>query len=348
MRTVLDIPRNESGLVDKYIGTAYDIVKNVHDNLAEVKQVSFYMEDLVAISNALVALKEIQADLAVLNAIYVNLPFLRSLMTQVDAYMAALQDYKDLLASAEGATHIGTANGKTVQTVITEVNQKLDELAQHWADNQKLLANLGSNAMYFASSAAAATALAADLPAGTVVLVPADSSLGNVPVLYSVAANKTVSVLLNLNQLKLDLADATKGSGWVAHTNTDGSTTTVKALLNKLVTDLGTANTSLGTLTTTVGQHTTTMAGLTSTQQTQGQTLATQQNTLAAIQQKQTTQDTAIAAAQAKADAAAPQTALNITNTSLAAVKATADAAATKASVDALTTRVAALEAKNP
>lgn len=93
MRTVLDIPRNESGLVDKYIGTAYDIVKNVHDNLAEVKQVSFYMEDLVAISNALVALKEIQADLAVLNAIYVNLPFLRSLMTQVDAYMAALQGY---------------------------------------------------------------------------------------------------------------------------------------------------------------------------------------------------------------------------------------------------------------
>ncbi|WJN64616.1 chromosome partition protein [Erwinia phage Pastis] len=357
MRTVLDIPRNESGLVDKYIGTAYDVVKNVHDNLAEVKQVSFYMEDLVAISNALEALKEIQADLAVLNAIYVNLPFLRSLMTQVDAYMQALQGYKDLLASAEGATHIGTANGKTVQTVITEVNQKLDELAQHWADNQKLLANLGNNAMYFASSAAAATALAADLPAGTVVLVPADSSLGNVPVLYSVAANKTVSVLLNLNQLKLDLADAAKGSGWVAHTNTDGSTTTVKALLNKLVTDLGTANTSLGTLTTTVGQHTTTMAGLTSTQQTQGQTLATQQNTLAAIQQKQTTQDTAIAAAQAKADAAATATALAAVKatadaaapqTALNAVKATADAAATKASVDALTTRVAALEAKNP
>lgn len=348
MRTVLDIPRNESGLVDKYIGTAYDVVKNVHDNLATVKQVSFYMEDLVAISNALDALKEVHADLAVLNVLYSNLPFLRELMTQVNAYMTALQAYKDLLASAEGATHLGTANGKTVQQVIQDVTTRLDNVEKLWSDNEKLFAHLDSNAMYFAASQAEANSLAADLPAGTAVFVPADATLAGAAVLYTVGINKTVSVLLNLNQWKLDLADAAKGSSMIGHTNADASTTTVKALLNKLTADLGTANTTLGTLGTTVAGHTTSIGSLQTTQQTQGQTLATQQNTLAAIQQKQTTQDTAISAAQAKADAAATQTALNTTNTNLSGVKATADAAATKTALDALTTRVAALEAKVP
>ena len=339
MRTVLDIPRNESGLVDKYIGTAYDIVKNVHDNLATVKQVSFYMEDLVAISNSLEALKEIQADLAVLNAIYTNLPFLRTLMSQVDEYMTVLNAYKTLLSSAEGATHIGTANGKTVQEVINTVNQKLDDLEKHWADNQKLLANLGSNAMYFAESKVVATTLAADLPAGSIILVPADSTLANASVLYLVAPNKSVSVLLNLKQLNLDLADATKGSSLIGHTNADATTTTVKALLNKLTADLTTASTTLGTLGTTVGQHTTAIGGLTSTQSTQGQTLATQQQTLATIQQKQSTQDTALAAVKTTADAAA-------TKTALAAVKTTADAAATKTSVDTLSTTLNGVKTK--
>lgn len=344
MRTVLDIPRNESGLVDKYIGTAYDVVKNVHDNLATVKQVSFYMEDLVAISNALDALKEIYSDLAVLNALYSNLPFLRELMTQVNAYMAALQAYKDLLASAEGATHIGTANGKTVQQVIQDVTTRLDNVEKLWSDNEKLFAHLDSNAMYFAASQVEANRLAADLPAGTAVFVPADSTLAGASVLYTVGINKTVSVLLNLNQWKLDLADAAKGSSLIGHTNADASTTTVKALLNKLTADLGTTNTTLGTLGTTVAGHTTSIGSLQTTQQTQGQTLATQQQTLAGIQQAQTSQGQTlaqhtvdIAANKVKADAAA-------TATALAAVKTTADAAATKTALDALTARVVALE----
>lgn len=35
-RSILDFPRNEAGLVDNFIGTAYDTVKNVSDNMGEL------------------------------------------------------------------------------------------------------------------------------------------------------------------------------------------------------------------------------------------------------------------------------------------------------------------------
>lgn len=38
-RSMLDFPRNEAGLVSEFIGTAYDVVKGVHDNLPELLQV---------------------------------------------------------------------------------------------------------------------------------------------------------------------------------------------------------------------------------------------------------------------------------------------------------------------
>ena len=63
MRTVLDIPRNESGLVDKYIGTAYETVACVAAHLPEIKQVSFYMEDLLKLANKLDALKVVTDSL---------------------------------------------------------------------------------------------------------------------------------------------------------------------------------------------------------------------------------------------------------------------------------------------
>ena len=38
-RTVTDYPRNEAGLVDEFIGTAYDVVKGVYDNLDQIQTV---------------------------------------------------------------------------------------------------------------------------------------------------------------------------------------------------------------------------------------------------------------------------------------------------------------------
>lgn len=43
-RSIADFPRNEAGLVDEFIGTAYDTVKSVHDNLPEIQR----LDDVLA------------------------------------------------------------------------------------------------------------------------------------------------------------------------------------------------------------------------------------------------------------------------------------------------------------
>ena len=65
MRTVLDIPRNESGLVDKYIGTAYDNVKIIVDvtnqNL-ELNKIDFKVDLNGAINDLYLLKKEFSPD----------------------------------------------------------------------------------------------------------------------------------------------------------------------------------------------------------------------------------------------------------------------------------------------
>ena len=63
MRTTLDVLHNEAGLVDKYIGTAYETVACVAAHLPEIKQVSFYMEDLLKLANKMEALKGVTDSL---------------------------------------------------------------------------------------------------------------------------------------------------------------------------------------------------------------------------------------------------------------------------------------------
>lgn len=45
-RPYLDFPRNEAGLVDNFIGTAYDVVKGVYDNLDTIKDVHEVVEEI--------------------------------------------------------------------------------------------------------------------------------------------------------------------------------------------------------------------------------------------------------------------------------------------------------------
>lgn len=53
-RTMLDFPRNEVGLVDEFIGTAYDVVKEVHDNLDAIRNVGDQLEQLDDLAKAAV------------------------------------------------------------------------------------------------------------------------------------------------------------------------------------------------------------------------------------------------------------------------------------------------------
>ena len=43
-RPYTDFPRNEQGLVDNFIGTAYDTVKGVYDNLPEIQRLDGVLE----------------------------------------------------------------------------------------------------------------------------------------------------------------------------------------------------------------------------------------------------------------------------------------------------------------
>lgn len=45
-RSFSDFPRNEPGLVDKFIGTAYDVVKNVGEHLQELQRLDGVLEDI--------------------------------------------------------------------------------------------------------------------------------------------------------------------------------------------------------------------------------------------------------------------------------------------------------------
>lgn len=45
-RSIADFPRNEAGLVDAFIGTAYDTVKSVSDNLEEIQRLDGVLEEI--------------------------------------------------------------------------------------------------------------------------------------------------------------------------------------------------------------------------------------------------------------------------------------------------------------
>lgn len=57
MRTITDFPRNEAGLVDKFIGTAYDTVKFVADNMEQIK----FIFDFMSKYNVLICLDDATA-----------------------------------------------------------------------------------------------------------------------------------------------------------------------------------------------------------------------------------------------------------------------------------------------
>lgn len=69
-RPYTDFPRNEQGLVDNFIGTAYDTVKRVYDNLPEIQRLDDVLEEIptlaqTSVDNALsVAMPPIREELA--------------------------------------------------------------------------------------------------------------------------------------------------------------------------------------------------------------------------------------------------------------------------------------------
>ena len=98
-RSTLDFPRNEAGLVDEFIGTAYDTVKHVSDNMDMLGEISAAIDDIDGI-----------AERAVDAALDAEMPAIR---TELQAYVAAgsesaTQAAASALSAAQSANLAGT------------------------------------------------------------------------------------------------------------------------------------------------------------------------------------------------------------------------------------------------
>lgn len=52
-RSITDFPRNEVGYVDEFIGTAYDVVKAVYDNLPQILHLAGVFTEVPDLANRL-------------------------------------------------------------------------------------------------------------------------------------------------------------------------------------------------------------------------------------------------------------------------------------------------------
>lgn len=98
-RPYTDFPRNEQGLVDNFIGTAYDTVKRVYDNLPEIQRLDDVLEEIPTL-----------AQTSVDNALAVAMP---PVLAQMDEKVQAAEGWAgEAEASAEAAAQSALAATK--------------------------------------------------------------------------------------------------------------------------------------------------------------------------------------------------------------------------------------------
>lgn len=77
------INNNPSGLVDRKIGVMYDAIQGISDNLAEIKQLSYYMESIFNVASNIESLNS-------LNTFMASLEFTEQNLTEMVNYLASL------------------------------------------------------------------------------------------------------------------------------------------------------------------------------------------------------------------------------------------------------------------
>lgn len=97
IRTACDYPRNESGLVGQFLGTAYDVVKNVYDNLDEIKRLDGVLDEIEDVAE--------NVSREVINELLPE--FKQEIQTELDAAVVVIntgkQEITDLTASGQAA-----------------------------------------------------------------------------------------------------------------------------------------------------------------------------------------------------------------------------------------------------
>lgn len=114
-RTITDFPRNEAGLVDEFIGTAYDTVKNVFDNLGEIQR----LDDVLAEIPTL-------ADTSVGEALAEQTP---AYFAQMDGKVAEAQEWADASEASKIAADNALLLGQSaIDAKVVEANGILGQV----------------------------------------------------------------------------------------------------------------------------------------------------------------------------------------------------------------------------
>lgn len=132
-RSMTDFPRNEAGLVDEFIGTAYDTVKNVYDTLPEIQRLDDVLEEIPQLA-------ENTVNAAVDSAMVPVIEELNGKVSEAEAWAqgsspdpedptakSAKEWAEESEASKEAADSVVEAGSTTIQQVLTEAQ---DVLAQ--------------------------------------------------------------------------------------------------------------------------------------------------------------------------------------------------------------------------
>lgn len=149
-RPFTDFPRNEQGLVDNFIGTAYDTVKRVGDNLAELQRLDGVLDEINTLAPTIAAAA------------------VETAMVPARAEINDLIDVADLAANNALASAVAAAN--SAQNAATEVENVMAPIRVEINDVVVTSERVAAAVDLLASSTGAANVGAVDLSGNTITV----------------------------------------------------------------------------------------------------------------------------------------------------------------------------------
>lgn len=118
MNSATDFPRNEAGLVGEFIGTAYDTVKRVYDNLGEIQRLDGVLDDIDNVAERVT--REVIAEL--------QPGYEAALQQYVDAAGREVDKAEEQVALAQAEAEKSAASASEAAEIVSHVSQETELL----------------------------------------------------------------------------------------------------------------------------------------------------------------------------------------------------------------------------
>lgn len=200
MRTIMDIYGNEAGLVDKFIGTAFDTVKVVADNIETIVAIGESIDVVLNVGENLEQLQSFTADVEAATATWTTM--VQTSTTDFNALVASKQDiFDDEVTAAQAAQ---TAAETAATTATTQ-------------------ASTASTQAGTATSKAAEAAASATLAQGYASEAMSSAGLLDFASLLTLTANATLTYSAGANQVTAGMFIRTRAEGLVYEVAASGA-----------------------------------------------------------------------------------------------------------------------------